>query len=110
MQFYKMCICIRYKKNSNGFFCLFFIVLFFSSSLQAQSAEKPADFQFEILCFQTQKFSADSARADIYIAVPYSWLLFLNAGEKYVADYEVSLTVSEKNDNSVIRTTMQPIT
>jgi len=65
-------------------------------------------FQFDILSFQTQKFSPDSARVDIFVAVPYSWLLFLNATEKYVADYEVTVTVYEKTGN-IVRKKVQPL-
>ncbi len=76
----------------------------------AQEQEKPVDFQFDILSFQTSKFSQDSARVDIYVAVPYSWLMFLNAGEKYVADYEVTLSLTEKGIDSAIRHRRQPLT
>ena len=63
---------------------------------QEHMAEKLPELQCDILSFATPKLSPDSARTDIYIAVPFSWLNFLNAGEKYVADYSVKLTLSPK--------------
>lgn len=97
------------RKTLPLFFCVIIFFSFLSSSF-AQETEKTPDFQFDILSFQTSKFSSDSARADIYVAVPYSWLSFLNAGEKFVADYEVSLSIMEKGMDSAIRHRIQPLT
>ena len=95
--------------------CLF--ILFFisflslpSSFAQEQEQEKQPEFQFDILSFQTPKFSQDSARIDVYVAVPYSWLKFLNAEEKYVADYEVTLSITERGYDSIIRRRTQSLT
>src|SRR3954467_5929764 len=93
------------------------LILAFSFSLfalvrpaSAQQTDTLTGFGFDIHCFQTQKFSPDSARADIYIAVPYTRLKFLNAGEKYVADYEVHVSVFDKRTDSLVRSRVQPLT
>src|SRR5579872_1514271 len=82
-------------------FLFFVFFIFVSSAVFSQEQEKPREFQFDILSFQTRQFSPDSARVDIYVAVPYSWLMFLNATEKYVADYEASVRIYEKATDSL---------
>src|SRR5436190_14383337 len=71
-------------RRSNFLLILFLLVSFISlPSAFCQDEEKKSDFQFEVLSFQTSRFTLDSARADIYVSVPYSWIMFLNAGDKY---------------------------
>jgi GWxTD domain-containing protein len=92
---------------------IFFFLCVFGCLWQnsfAQAKDSLPGFQCDVLTFATKTFSPDSARVDIYIAVPYSWLMFLNAGEKYVADYEVTLTVTQKGIDSTIRRRIQPLT
>jgi GWxTD domain-containing protein len=50
--------------------------------------------EFDVLAFRGP--SADSTRMDLYIAVPYESLEFLYAVDKYVADYSVSIAVTDK--------------
>jgi GWxTD domain-containing protein len=85
-------------------------ILFASSNSIAQEADTVSHFQFDVLSFQTRNFSSDSARVDVYVAVPYSWLEFLNATEKYVADYKVSVSLFEKQADSIIRKREQELT
>ncbi|MDP4237366.1 MAG: GWxTD domain-containing protein [Bacteroidota bacterium] len=92
------------------FFLLCFLFCLPATFAQEREKEKLPEFQFDILSFQTSKYSADSARVDIYVAVPYSWLLFLNAGEKYVADYQVTLSIFSKGIDSAISRRVQPLT
>ncbi|MFI5264132.1 MAG: hypothetical protein ACHQM6_06425, partial [Candidatus Kapaibacterium sp.] len=90
---------------------VFFIILIlssFSGVSIAQQKDTLPSFQFDILSFETSAFSPDSARVDLFVAVPYSWLIFLNATEKYVADYEVKVTVFEKTGN-IARSKVQPL-
>lgn len=49
---------------------------------------------FDVLAFKGS--TPDSTRMDLYIALPYSALEFLYAVDKYVADYSVSITVTDK--------------
>ena len=88
----------------------FLVCLTFCQVSKAQDTGRDTlpGFQFDILSFQTSSFSADSARVDVFVAVPYSWLMFLNATEKYVADYEVTVTIFEKT-GSTVRSRLQPL-
>ena len=49
---------------------------------------------FDVLAFKGS--SPDSTRMDLYTAVPYSALEFLYVDDKYVADYSVAFTVTDK--------------
>jgi GWxTD domain-containing protein len=84
-------------------------ISFLTSFAFAQEKDSVSGFQFDVLSFQTQKFSSDSARIDMYVAVPYSWLMFLNATEKYVADYEVNLSIYNRANDSLVRTMTQAL-
>lgn len=72
------------------------VLIFCALALRAAADETDSvkHFSFEALSFETQPFSRDSARVDIYVAVPYSILKFLNAVDKYVADYSVNIVVT----------------
>jgi GWxTD domain-containing protein len=48
-------------------------------------------------------FSHDSVRVDVYIAVPYSVLKFINAVDKYVADYSINIRITESGQDSILR-------
>jgi GWxTD domain-containing protein len=74
--------------------------LFFADSLCAQDSVSISSFSYETLCFQTNPFSRDSVRVDVYTAVPYSILKFVNAGDKYVADYSIDIRITGTNDDS----------
>ena len=89
---------------------LLIVLVLWNSASFSQVPEKPPEFQYDILSFQTKTFSPDSARVDIYVAVPYSWLLFLNATEKYVADYDVNVSIYEKTIDTAIRRRKQTLT
>ncbi len=91
---------------------LFSFSIYFSFLLSSPAQDKPTtpEFQFDILSFQTKTFSLDSARVDTYVAVPFSWLMFLNADDKYVADYEVTVSITELKTDSIIRKRSQPLT
>ncbi len=78
---------------------LILFILFFSSAAFCQEASITPSFSFETLSFQTQPFSKDSCRVDVYVAVPYSILTFLNAVENYVADYSVDILITPKNED-----------
>lgn len=55
---------------------------------------------FDVLAFKGPTPSivgdADSTRMDLYLAVPYESLEFLYAVDKYVAEYSVSIAVTDK--------------
>ncbi len=46
--------------------------------------------------FSSKAATSDSTRVDLYIAVPYSYLEFLYAVDKYVATYAVGVQVTDK--------------
>jgi GWxTD domain-containing protein len=71
------------------------------SALSASA--KDESFRFEAVAFQTKTFSPDSARVDLYAAVPYSLLTFLNAVERYVADYSLTLSIIDVTADSIVR-------
>jgi GWxTD domain-containing protein len=94
-------------------------ILLICSILSIFAAESPAQekdsliipgFQFDVLTFGTKNLSSDSARVDVFVAVPYSWLFFLNATEKYVADYEVTISISQKKTDSILYSKHQELT
>ncbi len=102
--------CPSHTKTFFVFCLLFYFSLIRSVLAQEQSLSTASEFQFDILSFQTNALASDSARVDIYVAVPYSRLMFLNAVEKYVADYEVNVSIFEKSTDSLIRTRTQELT
>src|SRR5579872_1971768 len=105
--------CPMSGKKTSDFFRIFGLLGLLLSNYSVLAQYKTTDtlpsFQFDVLSFQTAKFSPDSARVDVFVAVPYSWLMFLNATEKYVADYEVKVTISEKPTDSLVRSRVQPL-
>jgi GWxTD domain-containing protein len=79
----------------------FILCLFFVQSSFAQEADSSLPhFSYETLSFQTEPFSADSVRVDVYVAVPYGLLKFLYAVDKYVADYTVQITITPSSGDS----------
>ncbi|MEI8133870.1 MAG: GWxTD domain-containing protein [bacterium] len=79
-----------------------------TTPLQAQVQPDSANaFQFDLLSFETAPPSSDSARVDLFVAVPYTWLKFLDATEKYVADYQVSIRISEQKSSAEIQNRKQ---
>lgn len=80
-----------------GFILCFFFV---QSSVAQQADSSLPHFSYETLSFQTEPFSTDSTRVDIYVAVPYGLLKFLNAVDKYVADYTVQITITPSSGDS----------
>lgn len=85
----------------------FIICLIFFLSLAQSVRAKDESFRFDVVSFQTKTFSTDSARVDIYAAVPYSLLTFLNAVERYVADYSLTLTITDVTADTAIRSRKQ---
>ncbi|MDR0927964.1 MAG: GWxTD domain-containing protein [Ignavibacteria bacterium] len=61
--------------------------------LQAYSSEEE-DFFFDAIVFKGE----DSARLDIFLAIPNQRLTFVTAGELYTAGFEVVVTISNVND------------
>lgn len=80
-----------------GFILCFFFV---QSSLAQEADSSLPHFSYETLSFQTEPFSIDSTRVDIYVAVPYGLLKFLYAVDKYVADYTVQITITPSSGDS----------
>lgn len=74
--------------------------LFVQSSLAQEADSTLPHFSYETLSFQTEPFSTDSARVDVYVAVPYGLLKFLYAVDKYVADYTVQITITPTSGDS----------
>lgn len=74
--------------------------LFVQSSLAQEADSTLPHFSYETLSFQTEPFSTDSARVDVYVAVPYGLLKFLYAVDKYVADYTVQITITPSSGDS----------
>lgn len=78
-----------------------------SSTVLAQPG-RPSDrsaekfFSQDILFFRTEPANPDSVRTDVFIAIPYDNLSFLNAGDRYVADYGVVIQVSDAQTNTFI--------
>src|ERR1044071_3688478 len=60
---------------------------------------KDVKFNVEVVSFRLPS-TIDSVRTDIYIAVPYSFLFFQNAVDKYIADYQVILEVRDPTSDS----------
>jgi GWxTD domain-containing protein len=86
---------------------LFFIAASSASSVAQENIPtggfKDVKFSVELASFRLPT-TTDSVRTDIYIAVPYSFLLFQNAVDKYIADYQVILEVRDPvTDSTVIR-------
>ncbi|MBS1902349.1 MAG: GWxTD domain-containing protein [Bacteroidetes bacterium] len=61
------------------------------------------NFQYDVVSFRLGA-ATDSVRTDIYIAVPYSFLFFQNAVDKYVADYRVSIEIRDSTTDSIVFT------
>src|SRR5579883_1172160 len=51
-------------------------------------------FGYDVISFATAS-GTDSVRTDIYLAVPYHFLFFQNAVDKYVADYSVKIEIRD---------------
>ncbi|HYM20791.1 MAG TPA: GWxTD domain-containing protein [Candidatus Kapabacteria bacterium] len=58
-------------------------------------------FQHEVVSFRLPN-TTDSVRTDIYLAVPYSFLFFQNAVDKYIADYIVTIEIKDSVVDSTI--------
>src|SRR6188768_3514454 len=80
-----------------GFILCFLYVQ--SSFAQVADSSLP-HFSYETLSFQTEPFSTDSTRVDVYVAVPYGLLKFLYAVDKYVSDYTVQITITPSSGDS----------
>lgn len=52
-------------------------------------------FTHEVLFFQLDPLSTDSTRTDVFVAIPFNNLSFLNAGDRYVADYGVIVQATD---------------
>jgi GWxTD domain-containing protein len=79
------------------------IMLLCGMDLRAQSSRN-ADkfFSQDILFFKPEADHPDSVRTDVFVAVPYGNLSFLNAGDRYVADYGVIVQVMDAQTDALI--------
>jgi GWxTD domain-containing protein len=59
-------------------------------------------FSQDILFFKPEAQHPDSVRTDVFVAVPYSNLSFLNAGDRYVADYGVIIQVMDAQTDALV--------
>lgn len=69
-----------------------------------RTADRSAErfFSQDILFFRTEAAYPDSVRTDIFVAIPYENLSFLNAGDRYVADYGVIVQVTDAKTNTLV--------
>jgi GWxTD domain-containing protein len=77
------------------------VTLLCGLDLHAQNS-RTADryFSQDILFFKPD--IGDSIRTDVFVAVPYGNLSFLNAGDRYVADYGVIIQVMDAQTDALI--------
>ncbi len=93
----------------NSWSLIFLLGLIGLSTPSFCQTEEPFDHQpihhidVEIASFKITAHP-DSVRTDIYIAVPYSFLFFQNAVDRYVADYQVTLEVRDSATDSLLIT------
>lgn len=59
-------------------------------------------FNQDILFFKPEGDHLDSVRTDVFVAVPFSNLSFLNAGDRYVADYGVIVQVMDAQTDALL--------
>lgn len=85
---------------------LFYLALSSASSVAQEDIQVAGNFRDVKFNVEVASFlllnTTDSVRTDIYIAVPYSFLLFQNAVDKYIADYRVVLEVRDVSRDSVV--------
>jgi GWxTD domain-containing protein len=69
-----------------------------------QLADRSAErfFAHDILFFKTEQAEPDSIRTDVFVAIPYDNLSFLNAGDRYVADYGVVIQVIDAQTEKLV--------
>lgn len=84
------------------------ILVVLLTALSARAVDET--FRFDVVTFQTRAFSPDSARVDIYAAIPYSLLNFLDVGERHSATYALTLRITDVATDSVIRERKQEMT
>ena len=75
------------------------IVCVRSSSAQEEIREQ--HFRYELISLKSPD-TVDSVRTDIYVAVPYSFLFFQNAVDRYIADYTVTIEIKDPVSESVV--------
>ncbi|MCC6637781.1 MAG: GWxTD domain-containing protein [Ignavibacteriaceae bacterium] len=85
---------------------VFFIILF-TAGINAQPDQgKPQDYSREpVFYFDIYNFySGDSAntKVDFFLQLPFEKLSFIKAGEKFRAEYSVSVTVNDENKLKLI--------
>ena len=59
-------------------------------------------FTQDILFFKPEGEHRDSVRTDVFVAIPFGNLSFLNAGDRYVADYGVIVQVIDAQTDALL--------
>ena len=72
----------------------------------AQEGVHQQRFQYELVSIKSPN-NSDSVRTDIYVAVPYSFLFFQNAVDSYVADYIVTINITDPTTQATVFTKKQ---
>ncbi len=85
---------------------VFFIIFALAAIVCARSARAQEEireqrFRYELISLKSPN-SIDSVRTDIYVAVPYSFLFFQNAVDRYIADYTVTIEIKDPLSESVV--------
>jgi GWxTD domain-containing protein len=67
----------------------------------SQPEEMPSgkEIYFDAICFNSD--SAQSARMDVFVMVPYSALYFVKSNELYGAKYEINIKILDQNNKKV---------
>jgi GWxTD domain-containing protein len=80
---------------------LIIITLLCGVEIRAQNS-RTADRYFTQDVFFFKPDTGDSIRTDVFVAVPFGNLSFLNAGDRYVADYGVIVQVMDAQTDALI--------
>lgn len=94
------------KHNSHQLFLLHSFVWVLSvwamCGTVMRAREATPDLQISIVCFKG--FVADSERVDIYTAMPYQQLMFVQTGTTYTAEYTVRCIVKTADGERILST------
>jgi GWxTD domain-containing protein len=79
------------------------ILLGYSMVIRGQTIDSSSLPAVTLSTFANESFSQDSARVDLYIAIPYSELNLIRIGEKYVAEYSLKVSITSiPNGDTII--------